>query len=112
LLNDTALGYLIALAMWGAAFLFGWAGYALLRFLAPKWQHAYESRVHEEGLSGPAREMWAQLYYCEQDDVIYLPGQKRSASPRDLREFCLSAASKEQRKVIDASISERTTQRW
>ncbi len=84
--------------------------WALLRFLAPKWQRTFEQRVDEEALARPARDKWAELYYCENDGIVFLPGQKHFASPTGIKEFCLDAASRERNRIIDSYIVNRTAE--
>jgi hypothetical protein len=100
-LNGTALGYVVALALWGSALLYGFAGYSLFRFLAPKWQRAFEKRVDEEALAKPAREIWGDLYYCARDDVVFLPGQKHFARPFAIKEYCLTTADRQRDLVVE-----------
>lgn len=111
LLNRTPLGYFITLAVYAAMFCFGAAGFMLLRFLAPKWQRTFEKRMHEEALAKPARDKWAELYYCEHDDIVYLPNTKEYAAAKSIKQFCLHLAGSEQIAVINAQARGRAARR-
>jgi hypothetical protein len=91
-LKIAGLSLLFLVGLWGLVYL---VGFLVRPQYYKKWLDKYNLEIAKADYDAgrmdlKAFDRWDRMYYCSRDDVLFIPGEARTASPIDMLNFLLN----------------------